>query len=90
MLNYTLKFLQLSQKYFWKKRDSKAYDWQFYSGLTQSFEECILVPQMGDSITEGTLQKFLKFPGDKVQADEIVLIETDKVTLMRAPQFLVK
>ena len=36
---------------------------------------------MGDSITEGTLQKFLKFPGDKVQADEIVaLIETDKVT----------
>ena len=37
---------------------------------------------MGDSITEGTLQKFLKFPGDKVQADEIVaLIETDKVTL---------
>jgi len=37
---------------------------------------------MGDSITEGTLEKFLKFPGDKVQIDEIVaLIETDKVTL---------
>ena len=37
---------------------------------------------MGDSITEGTLEKFLKFPGDKVQVDEVVaLIETDKVTL---------
>ena len=67
---------------FGRREIRKAYDWQFYSGLTQSFEECILVPQMGDSITEGTLQKFLKFPGDKVQADEIVaLIETDKVTL---------
>ena len=83
MLNYTFKISTAqSEILLEEERFGKAYDWQFYSGLTQSFEECILVPQMGDSITEGTLQKFLKFPGDKVQADQIVaLIETDKVTL---------
>ena len=42
----------------------------------------LLYHKWEDSITEGTLEKFLKFPGDKVQIDEIVaLIETDKVTL---------
>ena len=60
----------------------KSCAWQFYSTLAQSVEERIVVPQMGDSITEGTLEKFLKFPGDKIQVDEVVaLIETDKVTL---------
>lgn len=60
----------------------KQHALQFYSSATRSSEEQIVVPQMGDSITEGTLEKFLKFPGDKVQVDEVVaLIETDKVTL---------
>jgi 2-oxoglutarate dehydrogenase E2 component (dihydrolipoamide succinyltransferase) len=55
---------------------------QFYSSSTQTIKKQIIVPHMGDSITEGTLEKFLKLPGDKVKVDEIVaLIETDKVTL---------
>ena len=60
-----------------------VHSWQFYCTRTHSSEEQkIVVPQMGDSITEGTLEKFLKFPGDKVKVDEIVAqIETDKVTL---------
>ncbi|KAJ4982077.1 hypothetical protein NE237_032914 [Protea cynaroides] len=41
-----------------------------------------VVPFMGESITDGTLAKFLKKPGDSVQVDEpIAQIETDKVTI---------
>ncbi|KAG2682319.1 hypothetical protein I3843_Q049100 [Carya illinoinensis] len=41
-----------------------------------------VVPFMGESITDGTLAKFLKNPGDKVEVDEpIAQIETDKVTI---------
>ncbi|XP_043688465.1 dihydrolipoyllysine-residue succinyltransferase component of 2-oxoglutarate dehydrogenase complex 2, mitochondrial-like isoform X2 [Telopea speciosissima] len=37
---------------------------------------------MGESITDGTLAKFLKNPGDIVQIDEpIAQVETDKVTI---------
>jgi 2-oxoglutarate dehydrogenase E2 component (dihydrolipoamide succinyltransferase) len=37
---------------------------------------------MGDSITEGTVQSFVKKVGEFVQADEIVaVIETDKVNV---------
>ncbi|KAH9651925.1 Dihydrolipoyllysine-residue succinyltransferase component of 2-oxoglutarate dehydrogenase complex 1 [Citrus sinensis] len=37
---------------------------------------------MGESITDGTLAKFLKGPGDRVELDEpIAQIETDKVTI---------
>ena len=37
---------------------------------------------MGDSITEGTIQEFVKRAGDFVQEDEIVaVIETDKVNV---------
>eukprot|EP01116_Phalansterium_solitarium_P002555 TRINITY_DN12639_c0_g1_i1.p1 TRINITY_DN12639_c0_g1~~TRINITY_DN12639_c0_g1_i1.p1 ORF type:complete len:436 (-),score=30.22 TRINITY_DN12639_c0_g1_i1:83-1390(-) len=45
------------------------------------------VPPMGDSITEGTIQKWMKAPGDSVQADELVAqVETDKVVVdIRAP-----
>lgn len=47
-----------------------------------------LVPFMGESITDGTLAKFLKQPGDHVEADEpIAQIETDKVTIdVNSPQ----
>lgn len=42
------------------------------------------VPKMGDSITEGTLLKLLKSPGEAVALDEIVaVIETDKVRTTR-------
>ena len=44
--------------------------------------EKILVPVLGESITEATVAKWLKNEGDTVQADEaIVELETDKVNL---------
>ena len=44
--------------------------------------EKILVPVLGESITEATVSKWLKNVGDKVEADEpIVELETDKVNL---------
>ena len=45
-------------------------------------EEKILVPALGESITEATVAKWLKGVGDTVKADEpIVELETDKVNL---------
>jgi 2-oxoglutarate dehydrogenase E2 component (dihydrolipoamide succinyltransferase) len=42
--------------------------------------ENIIMPQLGESIAEGTIVKWLKEPGDTVKKDEnIVLISTDKV-----------
>ena len=44
--------------------------------------EKILVPVLGESITEATVSKWLKNEGDNVDADEpIVELETDKVNL---------
>ena len=44
--------------------------------------EKILVPALGESITEATVSKWLKNEGEAVQADEpIVELETDKVNL---------
>ena len=44
--------------------------------------EKILVPVLGESITEATISKWLKNEGDTVDADEpIVELETDKVNL---------
>ena len=44
--------------------------------------EKIVVPVLGESITEATVSKWLKNEGDSVQADEpIVELETDKVNL---------
>mmetsp|Transcript_6992 Transcript_6992/g.17180 ORF Transcript_6992/g.17180 Transcript_6992/m.17180 type:complete len:266 (-) Transcript_6992:800-1597(-) len=45
------------------------------------------VPQMGDSITEGSIASVLKQVGESVGEDEVVVqIETDKVTIdVRAP-----
>src|SRR5580704_11552579 len=40
----------------------------------------IVMPQMGESIFEGSITKWLKKPGDKVQRDEPLFeISTDKV-----------
>ncbi|MFA7360323.1 MAG: dihydrolipoamide acetyltransferase family protein [Candidatus Kapaibacterium sp.] len=40
----------------------------------------IVMPKMGESIMEGTILKWLKQPGDKVERDEAILeISTDKV-----------
>ena len=44
--------------------------------------EPILVPVLGESVTEATVAKWLKNEGDKVNADEaIVELETDKVNV---------
>jgi 2-oxoglutarate dehydrogenase E2 component (dihydrolipoamide succinyltransferase) len=44
--------------------------------------EKIVVPVLGESITEATVAKWLKNTGDAVDADEpIVELETDKVNL---------
>ena len=44
--------------------------------------EKIVVPVLGESITEATVSKWLKHEGDQVEADEpIVELETDKVNL---------
>ena len=40
----------------------------------------VVMPQMGESIVEGTLTKWLKKPGDAVERDEPLFeISTDKV-----------
>ena len=40
----------------------------------------VVMPQMGESIVEGTLTRWLKKPGDTVQRDEPLFeISTDKV-----------
>ena len=45
-------------------------------------KEKIVVPALGESITEATVAKWLKKPGDEIEADEpIVELETDKVNL---------
>ena len=44
--------------------------------------EKIVVPALGESITEATVSKWLKNKGDSVDVDEpIVELETDKVNL---------
>ncbi|KAG2316634.1 hypothetical protein Bca4012_067491 [Brassica carinata] len=41
-----------------------------------------VVPHMGESITDGNIDTFLKKPGDRVEADEaIAQTETDRVTI---------
>ena len=40
----------------------------------------VVMPKMGESLQEGTIIKWLKKPGDKVERDEMILeISTDKV-----------
>src|SRR5215204_4182535 len=42
----------------------------------------IRVPTLGESVSEATIGRWLKKPGDPVRADEpVVELETDKVTL---------
>jgi 2-oxoglutarate dehydrogenase E2 component (dihydrolipoamide succinyltransferase) len=53
------------------------------SMLMRAFaSQVIKVPTMGDSISEGVIEEFVKNPGDFVEADEVIArIETDKVTV---------
>ena len=48
--------------------------------MAVSAAETVKVPQMAESISEGTLKTWLKQVGDSVAADEeVATIETDKV-----------
>lgn len=63
----------------WKVAGSRAPRALFHSSrLLQA--TTVKVPQMAESLTEGTLKTWLKQPGDSVAADEeIATIETDKI-----------
>src|SRR5690606_25581848 len=42
----------------------------------------VLMPQLGESVTEGTVANWHRQVGDRVEADEIILdVETDKVSM---------
>jgi 2-oxoglutarate dehydrogenase E2 component (dihydrolipoamide succinyltransferase) len=42
----------------------------------------ILMPQMGQSVAEGTIVKWRKRVGDAVAADEVIMdVESDKITV---------
>ncbi len=42
----------------------------------------ILTPTLGESVTEATVARWAKKPGDKVKKDEVLVeLETDKVSL---------
>eukprot|EP01120_Amphizonella_sp_Union-15-10_P015240 TRINITY_DN7794_c0_g1_i1.p1 TRINITY_DN7794_c0_g1~~TRINITY_DN7794_c0_g1_i1.p1 ORF type:complete len:458 (+),score=93.47 TRINITY_DN7794_c0_g1_i1:61-1434(+) len=60
---------------------------RFYSGDNPKVL-VVKVPNMGDSIQEGTISSWAKQVGDHVSTDEVVAeIETDKITVdIRAPQ----
>ncbi|KAG7385264.1 hypothetical protein PHYBOEH_009107 [Phytophthora boehmeriae] len=54
----------------------------------QGAEETVVVPSMGDSISEGTVVEWIKKVGDFAAEDEVVVVlETDKVSVdVRAPK----
>ena len=54
-----------------------------------SLAETVKVPQMAESITEGTLKSWSKQEGDTVAMDEeVATIETDKVCFFWSLSFL--
>src|ERR1700720_3937230 len=53
-------------------------EWKFDRRMPMAAD--VVMPQMGESIFEGTITKWLKKPGDKVERDEPLFeISTDKV-----------
>ncbi|KAJ3512416.1 hypothetical protein NMY22_g15337 [Coprinellus aureogranulatus] len=71
----------------WNAARSHALKSQFHtSRLLQA--ETVKVPQMAESISEGTLKSWSKKEGDTVQADEeVATIETDKIDVqVNAPK----
>ena len=49
---------------------------------SKNVQKDIVVPPMGESVTEATIARWMKKPGDAVKMDEaLVELETDKVTL---------
>jgi 2-oxoglutarate dehydrogenase E2 component (dihydrolipoamide succinyltransferase) len=52
-----------------------------YSAIRRSFSiEAVKLPSLGESVTEGSVQSWLKKKGDFVKEDEVVVaIESDKM-----------
>jgi 2-oxoglutarate dehydrogenase E2 component (dihydrolipoamide succinyltransferase) len=64
----------------WKSTYSLPKKSSFSTTRLQYAETIVKVPEMAESISEGTLSSFSKQPGDYVEQDEeIASIETDKV-----------
>lgn len=64
----------------WKSTYSLPQTSSFSTTAFQHAETIVKVPEMAESISEGTLSSFSKQPGDHVERDEeIASIETDKV-----------
>ncbi|KZV77887.1 single hybrid motif-containing protein, partial [Exidia glandulosa HHB12029] len=59
---------------------------QFHTSLR--LDETVKVPQMAESISEGTLKSWTKKVGDRVEQDEeVATIETDKIDVsVNSPQ----
>ena len=54
----------------------------FYKSIIAKEKITELVPALGESITEGSIAKWSKNIGDKIEVDDvIVIVETDKVTV---------
>ncbi len=52
------------------------------SAIRQWYSVKVVVPQMGDSISEGSVAAVLKQPGEQVKENDAILqIETDKVSV---------
>ena len=48
--------------------------------MSKTIEIAVLLPKMGESVSEATVIEWLKKPGDRIARDEFfVLIGTDKV-----------
>ncbi|KAL6306312.1 dihydrolipoamide succinyltransferase [Sparassis latifolia] len=63
----------------WKVASSYTRRAKFHS-TNLLLAETVKVPQMAESISEGTLKSWLKQPGESVQEDEeVATIETDKI-----------
>jgi len=80
-LSYAAKPSWSSYQALQSQQSSPAYQSRQFS-MTRSMkgEEIIKVPEMAESISEGTLKQFSKQVGDRVEQDEeIATIETDKI-----------
>src|SRR5712691_548370 len=80
---------------FWKKRSSRTQprsppasgswphtDWAAPDRRRRSMAYTLKMPEVGETVTEGTIEKWLKQPGEKIEKYEpIVEINTDKVNV---------
>ncbi|GAA4957927.1 hypothetical protein GCM10023238_25820 [Streptomyces heliomycini] len=55
-------------------------DFRTFKGATETMAVSVTLPALGESVTEGTVTRWLKAEGERVEADEPLLeVSTDKV-----------